>query len=138
MMLMPRKNFDLFDDIFDDSFFVSRNDNKMMKTDVEEKDDGYEFAIDLPGVKKDNIKVSLDDGYLTISAKQESKDDEKNKHGKFIRRERYYGEVSRSFYVGESITEEDIKAKLEDGILKINIPKKENKQIDNKKYIEIK
>ena len=138
MMLVPRKNFDLFDDIFDDSFFVSRNDNKMMKTDVEEKDDGYEFAIDLPGVKKDNIKVSLDDGYLTISAKQESKDDEKNKHGKFIRRERYYGEVSRSFYVGESITEEDIKAKLEDGILKINIPKKENKQIDNKKYIEIK
>ena len=128
MMLVPRRNFDLFDDIFDDSFFMPKNDNKMMRT----------LAIDLPGMKKDNVKISLEDGYLTIHAKQESKNDEKDKHGKYIRRERYYGEASRSFYVGDEVTEEDIKAKFEDGTLKIEVPKKENKQIKNKKYIEIK
>ena len=138
MMLVPRRNFDLFDDIFDDSFFMPKNDNKMMRTDIEEKDNNYELAIDLPGMKKDNVKISLEDGYLTIHAKQESKNDEKDKHGKSIRRERYYGEASRSFYVGDEVKEEDIKAKFEDGTLKIEVPKKENKQIKNKKYIEIK
>ena len=115
MMLVPRRNFDLFDDIFDDSFFMPKNDNKMMRTDIEEKDNNYELAIDLPGMKKDNVKISLEDGYLTVHAKQESKNDEKDKHGKYIRRERYYGEASRSFYVGDEVTEEDIKAKFEDG-----------------------
>ena len=138
MMLVPRRNFDLFDDIFDDSFFMPKNDNKMMRTDIEENDNNYELAIDLPGMKKDNVKISLEDGYLTVHAKQESKNDEKDKHGKYIRRERYYGEASRSFYVGDEVTEEDIKAKFEDGTLKIEVPKKENKQIKNKKYIEIK
>ena len=109
-----------------------------MRTDIEENDNNYELAIDLPGMKKDNVKISLEDGYLTIHAKQESKNDEKDKHGKYIRRERYYGEASRSFYVGDEVTEEDIKAKFEDGTLKIEVPKKENKQIKNKKYIEIK
>ena len=84
MMLVPRRNFDLFDDIFDDSFFIPKNDNKMMRTDIEEKDNNYELAIDLPGMKKDNVKISLEDGYLTIHAKQESKNDEKDKHGKYI------------------------------------------------------
>lgn len=138
MMLVPRrKDFDLFDDVFDDPFFMPSNDNKMMKTDIEEKDNNYELAIDLPGLKKENVKISLDDGYLTVSAKQESKNDEKDKHGKFIRRERFYGEASRSFYVGENIKEEDIKAKFEDGTLKIEVPKKEDKKIESKKYIEI-
>ena len=77
MMLVPRRNFDLFDDIFDDSFFMPKNDNKMMRTDIEEKDNNYELAIDLPGMKKDNVKISLEDGYLTVHAKQESKNDEK-------------------------------------------------------------
>ena len=86
MMLVPRRNFDLFDDIFDDSFFMPKNDNKMMRTDIEEKDNNYELAIDLPGMKKDNVKISLEDGYLTVHAKQESKNDEKDKHGKYIRR----------------------------------------------------
>ena len=108
MMLVPRRNFDLFDDIFDDSFFMPKNDNKMMRTDIEEKDNNYELAIDLPGMKKDNVKISLEDGYLTVHAKQESKNDEKDKHGKYIRRERFYGEASRSFYVGDEVTEEDI------------------------------
>ena len=83
MMLVPRRNFDLFDDIFDDSFFMPKNDNKMMRTDIEEKDNNYELAIDLPGMKKDNVKISLEDGYLTIHAKQESKNDEKEteQHG---------------------------------------------------------
>lgn len=138
MMLMPRRrDFDLFGDMFDDPFFAS-NDNKMMKTDIKENDNNFELEIDLPGFKKDNIKMNIDDGYLTINAKQEDNKDEKDKHGKYVRRERYFGECSRSFYVGDDIKEEDIKAKYKNGTLRVEIPKKEEKKnLPNKKYIQI-
>ena len=138
MMLMPRRrDFDLFGDMFDDPFFAS-NDNKMMKTDIKENDNNFELEIDLPGFKKDNIKMSIDDGYLTINAKQEDNKDEKDKHGKYVRRERYFGECSRSFYIGDDIKEEDIKAKYKNGTIRVEIPKKEEKKnLPNKKYIQI-
>ena len=138
MMLMPRRrDFDLFGDMFDDPFFVS-NDNKMMKTDIKENDDNFELEIDLPGFKKDNIKMSIDDGYLTINAKQEDNKDEKDKHGKYVRRERYYGECSRSFYIGDDIKTDDVKASFKNGILSLNIPKKtEEEKESEKNYISI-
>ncbi len=138
MMLMPRRrDFDLFGDMFDDPFFTN-NDSKMMKTDIKENDNNFELEIDLPGFKKDDIKMSIDDGYLTINAKQEDNKDEKDKHGKYVRRERYFGECSRSFYVGDDIKEEDIKAKYKNGTLRVEIPKKEEKEkLPDKKYIEI-
>ena len=108
----------------------------MMKTDIREHDDGYEIDIDLPGFKKDEINVELDDGYLTISAEKSLDKDEEKKHGRYIRRERYAGAMQRSFYVGDALTQEDIKAKYEHGILKLSIPKKENK-LPEKKYIAI-
>ena len=117
---------------------ILSNDNKMMKTDIKENDNNFELEIDLPGFKKDNIKMSIDDGYLTINAKQEDNKDEKDKHGKYVRRERYFGECSRSFYIGDDIKEEDIKAKYKNGTLRVEIPKKEEKKnLPNKKYIQI-
>lgn len=137
MMLMPRKrDFDLFEDMFDDPFFTS-NDSTMMKTDIKEKDNNFELVVDLPGFKKDDIKMSIDDGYLTINAKQEENNDKKDKDGKYVRRERYFGECSRSFYVGDDISEDDIKAKYKNGTLKIEIPKMEEKKLEDKKYIQI-
>ena len=111
--------------------------NNVMKTDVKETDTGYEVDIDLPGFKKDEINAQLDNGYLTISAAKGLDKDEKDKKGKYIRKERYAGAMSRSFYVGEGITQEDIKAKYEDGILRLSVPKKEAKAVENKKYIAI-
>ena len=108
-----------------------------MKTDVKEKDGNYEVAIDLPGFKKDEITAELKDGYLTISAAKGLDKDEKDKEGKYIRRERYSGQCARTFYVGEAVTQEDIKAKFEDGILKVTIPKVEPKKVEDKKYIAI-
>ena len=139
MMLVPRKrDFDLFDDMFDDPFFT-RNDNKMMKTDIKENDNNFELEVDLPGFNKDNIKMTIDDGYLTINAKQETNNDEKDEHGKYVRRERYYGECSRSFYVGDDVKPEDITANFKNGILTLEVPKLENKgKLPEKKYIEIK
>ena len=98
---------------------------------------GYEVDIDLPGFKKDEINAQLDNGYLTISAAKGLDKDEKDKKGKYIRKERYAGAMSRSFYVGEGVTQEDIKAKYEDGILRLSVPKKEAKAVENKKYIAI-
>ena len=109
----------------------------VMKTDVKENDTGYEVDIDLPGFKKDEINAQLDNGYLTISAAKGLDKDEKDKKGKYIRKERYAGAMSRSFYVGEGVTQEDIKAKYEDGILRLSVPKKEAKAVENKKYIAI-
>ena len=109
----------------------------VMKTDVKETDAGYEVDIDLPGFKKDEINAKLENGYLTISAAKGLDKDEKDKKGKYIRRERYAGSMSRSFYVGEGVTEEDIKAKYEDGILRLVVPKKDAKAVENKKYIAI-
>lgn len=109
-----------------------------MKTDIRESDTGYELDIDLPGYKKENVKAELKNGYLTINAESRQDNDQKDETGKYIRRERYYGTCSRSFYVGEDVLQEDIKAKFEDGILKVAIPKKETKPaIEQSKYIPI-
>ena len=115
------------------------NAKKLMKTDVREHDDSYEVDIELPGFHKDEVQLSLENGYLNITAAKGLDKDEKDKEsGKLIRQERYAGSMSRSFYVGEELTEEDIKAKLEHGVLSLQIPKKEAKpQLPEKKYIAI-
>ncbi|MDO5340503.1 MAG: Hsp20/alpha crystallin family protein [Eubacteriales bacterium] len=120
-----------------DKALYGKHASNVMKTDVKETDTGYEVDIDLPGFKKDEINAQLDNGYLTISAAKGLDKDEKDKKGKYIRKERYAGAMSRSFYVGEGITQEDIKAKYEDGILRLSIPKKEAKAVEDKKYIAI-
>lgn len=134
---------DLFNDWFDFPFpdvdrkyFGGRTANQVMRTDVKEKDDAYEVEIDLPGFKKDEIRAELKDGYLTISAARNVNNEEK-KEGKYIRQERFTGNVSRSFYVGDSLTQEDIKAKFENGILTLDIPKKEQKQVEESRYVTI-
>lgn len=109
-----------------------------MKTDIKDTDTGYELTMNLPGVKKEDVKAELKDGYLTIGAVVNQNKDEKDSSGKYIRRERYCGSCSRSFYVGDEVTQEDIKAKFEDGTLKISIPKKEEKPaVEENKYIAI-
>ena len=120
-----------------DKALYGKHANNVMKTDVKETDTGYEVDIDLPGFKKDEINAQLDNGYLTISAAKGLDKDEKDKKGKYIRKERYAGAMSRSFYVGEGVTQEDIKAKYEDGILRLSVPKKKAKAVENKKYIAI-
>ena len=120
-----------------DKALYGKHANNVMKTDVKETDTGYEVDIDLPGFKKDEINAQLDNGYLTISAAKGLDKEEKDKKGKYIRKERYAGAMSRSFYVGEGVTQEDIKAKYEDGILRLSVPKKEAKAVENKKYIAI-
>ena len=137
MMMVPRKNnFDLWEDIFKDPFF-NYDDNKIMKTDIKEHKDSYSIIVDLPGYEKDNIKIDINDGYLTIDAIESSNEEEKEK-GKFVRKERYYGECKRSFYVGEEIEAEDVKASFKNGTLKLVVPKKvSKKEIENKKYIQI-
>ena len=120
-----------------DKALYGKHANNVMKTDVKETDTGYEVDIDLPGFKKDEINAQLDNGYLTISSAKGLDKDEKDKKGKYIRKERYAGAMSRSFYVGEGVTQEDIKAKYEDGILRLSVPKKEAKAVENKKYIAI-
>ena len=120
-----------------DKALYGKHAGNVMKTDVKETDTGYEVDIDLPGFKKDEINAKLDNGYLTISAAKGLDKDEQDKNGKYIRRERYAGSMSRSFYVGEGVTEDDIKAKYEDGILRLVVPKKAAKAVENKKYIAI-
>ena len=109
----------------------------MMKTDIREHDNGYEVDIDLPGFKKDEINVELENGYLTVSAAKGLDKDEQDKKGKYIRRERYAGAMQRSFYVGDTLTQEDIKAKYDNGILSISIPKKDAQAVETKKTIAI-
>lgn len=109
----------------------------MMKTDIRETDGSYELDIDLPGFKKDEIKVQLKDGYLTLSAAKGLDKDAKDKEGNYIRRERYAGSMSRSFYVGDGVKEEDIHAKYENGILKLSVPKKAPEKIEKDGYIAI-
>ena len=144
-MLMPS----IFgENLFDDDWFdfdrdfwgrknplYGKNAKNIMKTDIREHDAGYELDIDLPGFKKDEINVELENGYLTISAAKGLDKDEQDKKGKYIRKERYAGAMQRSFYVGDAVTEEDIKAKFEDGILKLSIPKKDAKAVETKKSI---
>ncbi|HBJ24427.1 MAG TPA: Hsp20/alpha crystallin family protein [Ruminococcaceae bacterium] len=134
-MLATYRN-NIFDDLFNTPFFT-RSEQNMMKTDIKEHDGGYELTVDLPGVKKDDIKAELNDGYLTITAENNSSKDEKDEKGKYICRERYSGSYSRSFYVGDAVTEEDIKAKFENGTLTLDIPKKEALPEKQNKYIAI-
>ncbi len=134
-MLATYRN-NIFDDLFNTPFFT-RSEQNMMKTDIKEHDTGYELTVDLPGVKKEDIKAELNDGYLTITAESDTSKDEKDEKGKYICRERYSGSYSRSFYVGDSITEEDIKAKFENGTLTLDIPKKEALPEKQTKYIAI-
>ncbi|HJD36435.1 MAG TPA: Hsp20/alpha crystallin family protein [Candidatus Blautia ornithocaccae] len=114
-----------------------KNAKNLMKTDIREHEEGYELDIDLPGFKKDEITIDLDNGYLTISAAKGLDKDEQDKKGKYIRKERYAGAVQRSFYVGDAVTEEDVKAKFEDGILRLSIPKKDARTVETKKTIAI-
>ena len=107
-----------------------------MKTDIKETEHSYELLIDLPGVEEGDIEAVLDDGYLTVTAKTPSKDTE-NKNSRFIRRERFYGSYSRTYYIGEDSTEEDIKAKFDNGTLCLTVPKKEAPAVEGKKSIAI-
>ena len=147
-MLMPSIfNTNLFDDFFDFPFYDDRAEKKLyghhaanlMKTDIQEHEDGYTLEMDLPGFKKEEIQIELNNGYMTISAAKGLDEDEKDKKsGKYIRRERYTGSCQRSFYVGEDVTEEDIKAEFKHGILKLFVPKKEAKPaVEQKKYVSI-
>ena len=139
---------DLFDEMmnfpFEDEFFGKHNPlygkhaKNMMKTDVRETDGNYEVDIDLPGFKKDEISAELKNGYLTISAaKGLDKDEKDKKTGNYIRRERYAGSMSRSFYVGDDVAQEDVHAKFENGILQLTIPKKDAKAVEQNNYIAI-
>ena len=148
-MLMPSifaEN--LFDEFFDDfpmprefrnidRWLYGKNAAREMKTDVHEHDDHYEVDIDLPGFKKDELTLSLQDGYLTVSAEKGLDKDETTKKGKVIRQERYVGALQRSFYVGDAITEQDIAAKFENGVLSLTVPKKDAKKVPEKKVIMI-
>lgn len=137
---------DVFDD-FDRNFFrnfgnmdralYGKHAQNMMKTDVKETDEGYEVDIDLPGFKKDEIQLELNNGYLTISTQKALEKDEKNKKGRMLRQERYAGMMQRSFYVGEHITEEDVKASYESGVLHLVLPKKDAPRLPEKKTIQI-
>ena len=136
---------DVFND-FDRDFFrgfsrpehmlYGKNAPRMMKTDVKETDEGYELDVDLPGFKKEDIHLDLENGYLTIST-EKSLENKEEKKGKVLRQERYAGTMSRSFFVGENVTEEDIRAKYENGVLSLVIPKKEARKVPEKKTILI-
>lgn len=137
MMMIPRRHdFDLWDEMFRDPFFTE-GESKLMKTDIKEKKDKYLIDIDLPGYEKEGIKIEIQDGYLTVHAKVDKEEDDKEK-GKYVRKERYTGECSRSFYVGDNVKEEDIKAKFHNGTLTLEVPKKEDKkELPEKRYIPI-
>ncbi len=145
LSLTPRANlgltgFDFFDDMFSHPFFRNTGRDMQipsMKTDIQEKDGMYLLDMDLPGYEKENIKVELNNGYLTISASRNSSTDESNDETGFVYRERSTGECRRSFYVGDSIREEDIKAAYNNGTLSVTFPKEAPQQIDEKKYIAI-
>jgi HSP20 family molecular chaperone IbpA len=140
-MLMPsifKEN--LWNDWMDFSFpeMYGKRGEHIMRTDVKENDQEYEVNIELPGYKKEEVKAELKDGYLMISAARETNNDQKDEKGKYVRRERYSGNMSRSFYVGENVTQEDIHAKFEDGILTLEIPKKDpKKQVEERRYVTI-
>ena len=145
-MMMPRIfGENLFDDFMNDFAFSNvekklygKHARNLMKTDVKDTDTGYEVDVDLAGFKKDEIQIELEKGFLTVTAAKGLDKDEKDKKDNYIRRERYAGSMSRSFYVGEHVTEDDIHPKYENGILSFTVPKEEAKAIEDKKhYISI-
>lgn len=138
MLMMPRRNFgfDLFDEMFKDPFFNGMDaKNNLMKTDIKEKDGGYVMEVDLPGFGKEDIHAELNNGYMTITAKKDESKNTKDEDGNYIHRERYTGSCSRTFYVGENLTEKDIKASFKDGILQLSIPKDEPKKLEEQKKL---
>ena len=140
---------DLFDSVFDNFFedfmrpvrfrqLHTPQTASLMRTDVKENGSDYELDVELPGYKKEDVKAQLKDGVLTISAETNSDTEDKDADGRFLRRERRYGACSRSFYVGDNLTQEDIKAKFENGILKLTVPKKEiAPAVEENRYIAI-
>lgn len=143
-MLMPSIfGENLFDDWFDDDFFgrhsplYGKHAKNMMKTDIRETKDSYELDIDLPGFKKEDVQIKLENGYLTIAAVKNLEREKKEQHGRYIRQERYTGNCSRSFYVGSGLAQNEIRATFKHGILKLSVPKKDNKAVEQKNYITI-
>lgn len=138
MLMMPRRNFgfDLFDEMFRDPFFNRmENKNTLMKTDIREKDGAYVMDIDLPGFAKEDIHAELNKGYMTITARKNEAKDTKDEDGNYIHRERATGTCSRTFYVGEGLQEDDIKASFKDGILRLSVPKEEPKKLEEQKKL---
>ena len=137
MLMIPRRNdFDLIGDLFDDSFF-HKNESKLMKTDIKELDDKYVIDVDLPGYNKEDIKISVENGYLVINASTNQEKNEEEK-GKVIKKERYYGQCSRSFYISDDLTVEDIKASYKNGTLSLEVPKKDEQEKEaEKQYVQI-
>ena len=137
----------LFDDLFNFPDFrdlnhmerklYGRHADRLMKTDVKEEDNQYVVSIDLPGFSKEDINLELNEGYLTISASKNMNNDKNDKKGRLIRQERYSGSMQRSFYVGDQITEEDVKASFKHGVLSLTMPKKEQQKLPEKKHIMI-
>ena len=139
MMMIPRRKneFDLFDDFFRGDDFFTRREQSLMKTDIKEKGDKYIIEIDLPGYEKENINLELKEGYLIVSAKVE-KNENSDENERYVHKERFYGECSRNFFVGEDVTEEDIHAEFKNGILKVTIPKMDaKKELPQARRIEI-
>ena len=136
MYELKNKKYDLFDDLFDFPY-SERRYTDLMKTDIEEYDDSYHINVEVPSVKKEDVKISLEDGYLTISIEKKNNNDLKDKTGKVIHKERYFGSIKRSYNVGD-VKEEDISAKLENGLLTVVIKKPEPvKEEEKRKYIDI-
>lgn len=136
--MIPRKDLDIFDSFFNDPFFErkSTNINSVMKTDIKEKDGNYVLDIDMPGYEKQDIKISLENNYVTVTAsKNESQEDSKD--GEYIYKERYIGQCSRSYYVGKNVREEDIKASFKNGTLTLIVPNKNQEKVEEKKFIQI-
>ena len=137
---------DLFDDLMNFDFpsfrdvdrkLYGKHANGLMKTDVRENDGNYELDIDLPGFKKDEISLTLDKSYLIVGAAKTVNEDEKDSKGKMLRQERFSGAMQRSFYVGDALDENDVKAKFEDGVLSLCFPKEKQPEIPEKKSILI-
>ena len=139
-MLLANRNYNLFDEMFNDPFFKRPFENsstQIMKTDIHEKDGNYMIEMELPGYAKEDIKADLKDGYLTITASRNETKEEKDAKGNCIRKERYTGSCNRSFYVGDNVTQDDIKATFKDGVLSLQVPKEVPKAIEQPKLITI-
>ena len=150
MMVPMRRNRNLLSELMTDPFdaffnaasapmqAMQKMSPTLMRTDIKETDGGYELTIDLPGFKKDDVQAELKDGYLTINAQTQGESEDKDEQGTYVRKERFSGKCSRTFYVGDDVEEDDIKAKFEDGVLKIAVPKKqEQPKLEEKKTIAI-
>jgi len=135
MLSLWKRDRDIFDSLFDEFKLPLTQNGNLMRTDIKETDHSYQLHVEMPGFKKEDVKVSIDDGYLTIEAERQS-DEKDEKDGKFLRRERYSGVIKRRFYVGQ-VKLDDLHGEFVDGILKLDIPK-ETKQLTSKKYLELK